>query len=60
LVLISLVKHQETGELFVNFDSQIMELIQESKCLAALNLEIPVTAKNLMVKEEEIKTNHVS
>ena len=55
-----LVKHQETGELFVNFDSQIMELIQESKCLAALNLEIPVTAKNLMVKEEEIKTNHVS
>ena len=54
-----LVRHPDTEELFVNFDPQVMELIQEAKCLQALNLDIPETVKALMTKEEEIKTNNV-
>jgi len=55
-----LVRHPESGELHVNFDPQVLELIQESKCLQALGLEVPDTAKALIVKEEEIKDNNVS
>lgn len=54
-----LIRHPDTDELFVNFDPQVMELIQEAKCLQALNLDIPDTVKALMVKEEEIKKYHV-
>jgi len=28
-----LIRHPDSGELFVNFDPQVMELIQEAKCL---------------------------
>ena len=54
-----LVRHPDSGELFVNFDPQIMELIQEAKCLQALKLDIPDPAKELIVKEEEIRSNNV-
>ena len=54
-----LIRHPDTDELFVNFDPQVVELIQEAKCLQALNLEVPDTVKALKVKEEEIKQNHV-
>lgn len=55
-----LVRHPETNQLYVNFDPQVLELIQESKCLQALKLEVPEMAKALIVKEEEIKSNSVS
>lgn len=55
-----LVKHPESGDLFVNFDPQIMELIQEAKCLQAMGLEIPREAKELVVKEETIRSNHTT
>ena len=54
-----LIRHPDTAELFVNFDPQIVELIQEAKCLQALNLEIPDTVKALMTREEEIKQYNV-
>ena len=54
-----LIRHPDTDELFVNFDPQVVELIQEAKCLQALHLEVPETVKALMVKEEEIKQYHV-
>ncbi|XP_048577391.1 dynein axonemal heavy chain 5 isoform X1 [Nematostella vectensis] len=52
-----LVRHPETKELFVNFDPQIVELIQEAKCMARLNLEIPNSAQVLRLKEEQIKSS---
>ncbi|KAK3724620.1 hypothetical protein RRG08_041104 [Elysia crispata] len=55
-----LVKHPETGELFVNFDPQIMELIQEAKCLQIMGLEVPDAAKELIVKEDVIRENQVA
>ncbi|XP_052807224.1 dynein axonemal heavy chain 5-like isoform X2 [Mya arenaria] len=54
-----LIRHPDSGELFVNFDPQVMELIQEAKCLQAMNLEVPETVKGLQTKEEEIKQNNV-
>ncbi|XP_032555846.1 dynein heavy chain 5, axonemal isoform X2 [Chiroxiphia lanceolata] len=36
-----LVKAPETGELFVNFDPQILTLIRETDCMAHMCLEIP-------------------
>ncbi|KAK3754858.1 hypothetical protein QZH41_011331 [Actinostola sp. cb2023] len=51
-----LVRHPETKVLFVNFDPQILELIQEAKCMARLNLEVPNAALVLRLKEEQIKS----
>ncbi|KAI8792083.1 dynein heavy chain 5, axonemal [Biomphalaria glabrata] len=55
-----LIKHPETNELFVNFDIQIMELAQEAKWLQIMNLDVPDAAKELIVKEESLKVNHVA
>lgn len=55
-----LVKHPETGDLFVNFDPQIMELIQEAKYLQAMHLEVPEITKDLVVKENMIRDNQVA
>ncbi|XP_076466904.1 dynein axonemal heavy chain 5-like [Babylonia areolata] len=55
-----LVRHPETEEVFVNCDSQIMELIQEAKYLQAMGLEVPEAAKDLIVKEITIRKNQVA
>ncbi|XP_021362874.1 dynein heavy chain 5, axonemal-like isoform X1 [Mizuhopecten yessoensis] len=55
-----LIRHPDTMDLHVNFDPQVLELIQESKCLQALNLEVPEAAKAMIVTEEQIKANAVS
>ncbi|KAK3576985.1 hypothetical protein CHS0354_005992 [Potamilus streckersoni] len=54
-----LLRHPETKELFVNFDPQVVELIQEAKCLQSLNLEVPDAAREMILKEETIKNNNV-
>ena len=54
-----LIRHPDTNKLYVNFDPQILELIQEAKYLRKLNLEIPDAALTLCLKEEKIKANHV-
>ncbi|KAH3727100.1 hypothetical protein DPMN_053025, partial [Dreissena polymorpha] len=54
-----LIRHPDSGELFVNFDPQVVELIQEAKYLQALGLECPETVKALMTKEDEIKQANV-
>ena len=54
-----LVRHPDTRQLFVNFDPQILELIQEAKYLKKLNLEIPDAALILCKKEDKIKDSQV-
>lgn len=44
-----------TKELFVNFDTQILELLTETKYLKRLNLEIPDVADILNDKMDQIK-----
>lgn len=53
-----LVRSPDTGELFVNFDPQILTQIREVKCMMRLNLEIPHFATVLQQKHETLKQNY--
>lgn len=39
-------------KLFVNFDPQILELIQEAKCMRRLNLEVNKNMESMMVNDD--------
>ncbi|XP_015212531.2 dynein axonemal heavy chain 5 isoform X1 [Lepisosteus oculatus] len=52
-----LVKSSETGELFVNFDPQILTLIRETDCMSRMGLEIPPFAAALQQKQDLLKKN---
>ncbi|XP_052816057.1 dynein axonemal heavy chain 5-like isoform X6 [Mya arenaria] len=53
-----LVKHPDTGELYVNFDPQILIMIRETECMARLGLDIPPIAKMMRTKQVEYKENY--
>ena len=53
-----LVKHPETGDLYVNFDPQILVMIRETECMARLGLDIPPVAKTMRTKQGEYKDNY--
>ncbi|XP_065591804.1 dynein axonemal heavy chain 8 [Cyrtonyx montezumae] len=52
-----LVRHPQTGKFLVNFDPQIPEIIQETKCMIKLGLEVPEQAKNIAKIENILKSN---
>ncbi|XP_061445335.1 dynein axonemal heavy chain 5 isoform X5 [Rhineura floridana] len=52
-----LVKAPETGEIFVNFDPEILTLIKETECMSRMGLEIPPFAIALQQKRESYKQN---
>jgi len=43
------------NKLYVNFDSDILTLIREAKCLSRLGADIPNTAKIVLLQEEKFK-----
>ncbi|XP_019376784.1 PREDICTED: dynein heavy chain 5, axonemal [Gavialis gangeticus] len=53
-----LVKEPETGELFVNFDPQILTLLREIECMAHMHLEIPPFAIALQQKQDSYKKKY--
>ncbi|CAJ1061771.1 dynein heavy chain 5%2C axonemal isoform X1 [Xyrichtys novacula] len=53
-----LVRSQETGELFVNFDPEILTQIRETNCMMRMNLEIPPFAALLRQKQDTLKKNN--
>ncbi|XP_053183407.1 dynein axonemal heavy chain 5 isoform X3 [Scomber japonicus] len=53
-----LVRSLETGELFVNFDPEILTQIREVNCMTRINLEIPPFAALLQQKQDTLKKNY--
>uniref|UniRef100_A0A2K5Y215 Dynein axonemal heavy chain 5 n=1 Tax=Mandrillus leucophaeus TaxID=9568 RepID=A0A2K5Y215_MANLE len=52
-----LVKAPGTGELFVNFDPQILILFRETECMAQMGLEVSPLAASLFQKRDRYKRN---
>ncbi|XP_010139316.1 PREDICTED: dynein heavy chain 5, axonemal-like, partial [Buceros rhinoceros silvestris] len=50
-----LVKAPETGELYVNFDPQVLTLIRETDCMAHMCLEVPPFASIIQQKRDSYK-----
>ena len=50
-----LVRHPETKKLVANFDPKIYELLQETKKMIELSLEIPQSANTLAIIEPRLK-----
>ncbi|XP_075868615.1 dynein axonemal heavy chain 5 isoform X3 [Nelusetta ayraudi] len=53
-----LVRSAKTGELFVNFDPEILTQIREVNCMTRMNLEIPSFGIQLQQKQNSLKKNN--
>ncbi|XP_019624088.1 PREDICTED: dynein heavy chain 8, axonemal-like [Branchiostoma belcheri] len=53
-----LVRHPKTGELLVNFDPLLYQLIREAMCMQKLGLEVPESARSVVLQQRELKANH--
>lgn len=54
-----LVRHPKTGKLFVNFDPKITEIIQETKYLLKMGLQVPNQALQFVKMESKIAANQL-
>lgn len=50
-----IIRHPEDGNLYVNFDAEILQLIREAKCLDRLGVAIPESAKIVLLQEDKFK-----
>ncbi|KAL4171660.1 hypothetical protein KRP22_009750 [Phytophthora ramorum] len=50
-----IIRHPETGRLFVNFDKEILQLIREARCLDRMAIEVPENARMVMLQEDKFK-----
>ena len=50
------VRHPEDDRLYVNFDAEILQLIREAKCLDRMGIEIPESAKIVLLQEDKFKS----
>lgn len=50
-----IVRHPESGNLLVNFDKEIMQLMRETKYLQRMGIEVPESAKMVLLQEEKFK-----
>ena len=50
-----IVRHPENNRLLVNFDPELLQLIREAKCLQRLGLQIPESARMVMLQETKYK-----
>jgi dynein heavy chain len=50
------IRHPDTGKLYVNFDLELFQLIRETKCLVKLDVTIPESGKIVLLQEEKYKS----
>lgn len=50
-----IIRHPDNMKLYVNFDSEILTLIREAKCLSRIGIDIPESAKIVLLQEEKFK-----
>ena len=51
-----IIRHPDDGNLYVNFDQEILQLIREAKCLDRMGVDIPESAKIVLLQEEKFKS----
>ena len=51
-----IVRHPKSGKQFVNFDREILQLIRETKCMQRIGIEVPESAKMVLLQEEKFKS----
>ena len=51
-----IIRHPEDERLYVNFDQEILQLIREAKCLDRMGIEIPESAKIVLLQEDKFKS----
>lgn len=44
-----IIRHPDNNKLYVNFDSEILTLIREAKCLSRIGIDIPESAKIVLL-----------
>lgn len=49
------VHHRPAGELLVNFDKALMQLIRETKYLQRMGIAVPESARQVLAQEEKFK-----
>ena len=50
-----IVRHPEDSRLYVNLDSEILQLIREARCLDRIGIEVPEAARVVLFQEEPLK-----
>ena len=50
-----IIRHEKNNYLYVNFDSEILTLIREAKCLSRQGIDIPESAKIVLLQEDKFK-----
>jgi dynein heavy chain, axonemal len=53
-----IVRHPDDGKLYVNFDSQILQLIREARCLDRMGIHIPEPARVVMLQADKFKAHY--
>lgn len=51
-----LVRHPATGQLFINFDQEILQLLREAKCLQRLGFQLPDSAMAVFNQGDKFKS----
>jgi dynein heavy chain len=50
-----IIRHPENNKLYVNFDKEILTLIREAKCITRIGIDIPESAKIVLLQEDKFK-----
>ncbi|GBG33121.1 Dynein heavy chain 5, axonemal [Hondaea fermentalgiana] len=51
-----IIRHPDDDRLYVNFDQEILQLIREAKCLDRMGIDIPESAKIVLLQETKFKS----